>query len=103
MFGETVAQSPLLPKITHGALGMNDNRAWGAQFWMGSPALLADIFVSRAVSIHSFLSKDKTDNDVITSVNQTLEDTWRANRTLNIDPNFYESILDPYGTRPLQA
>ena len=93
-------QPPLLPKITKGALGVNDNRAWGAQSWMGFPALLADISVSSAVSIHPFLSKDKTDKDVITSVNQTQKDTWRAKKTFTADPNSLLCNLCLNASRP---
>ena len=96
-------QPPLLPKITKGALGVNDNRAWGAQSWMGFPALLADISVSSAVSIHPLLSKDKMDKDVITSVNQTQKDTWRAKKTFTIDPNSLLCNLCLKASHPPQA
>lgn len=61
-----------------------------------APASLADISVSRAVSIRHFLSQGKANKGVITSVNQTLEDTGRANNTSNIDPN---SLLGNWGLK----
>lgn len=57
--------------MTKGALGVNYNGP-GSTVVDEIPELGTDMFASRAVSIQYFLSKDKTDKDVITSVNQTL-------------------------------
>lgn len=57
--------------MTKGALGVKYNGP-GSTVVDEIPALGTDMFASRAVSIQYFLSKDKTDKDVITSVNQTL-------------------------------
>lgn len=70
------------------------------------PMVLADIFIPRVLSIQYFLSKERTDKDVIASVNQTFKDTWSVNNTFNIGQDsllcnlFLNVSVEPTHSRP---